>query len=161
MPSGTFFIDSFSFFTDVDCCIHIPVHPISTFTNIHSIRQCQFLFLMSAYTADLAGCKITVYFYKMFSAFFQLVSQHEQKLTVPVILHTFPKVQPSGHSLQIQIFHTYCIISYAGNLFSGSLSFHDIKLPFFSVSDSSGFLFHSGRAFSVLLQVFSLLFCKT
>ena len=22
MPSGTFFIDSFSFFTDVDCCIH-------------------------------------------------------------------------------------------------------------------------------------------
>ena len=112
VPSGTFFIDSFSFFTDVDCCIHIPVHPVSTFTNIHSIRQCQFLFLMSAYTADLAGCKITVYFYKMFSAFFQLLSQHEQKLTVPVILHTFPKVQPSGHSLHIQIFHTYCIISF-------------------------------------------------
>ena len=38
---------------------------------------------------------------------------------------------------------------------------HILKLPFFSVSDSSGFLFHSGRAFSVLLQVFSLLFCKT
>ena len=48
----------------------------------------------------------------MFSTFFQLVSQHEQKLPVPVILHTFPKVQPSGHSLQIQIFHTYCIISF-------------------------------------------------
>lgn len=40
VPSGTFFIDPFSFFPDVDCCIHIPVHPVSTFTDIHSIRQC-------------------------------------------------------------------------------------------------------------------------
>ena len=70
-------------------------------------------FLMSAYTADLAGCKITVYFYKMFSALFQLVSKHGQKLPVPVILHAFPKMQASGHSLQVQIFHAYCIISFS------------------------------------------------
>ena len=113
VPSGTFFIDSFSFFTDVDCCIHIPVHPISTFTNIHSIRQCQFLFLMSTYTANLARCKITVYLYKMFPTLFQFVSQHGQKLPIPIILHAFPKMQPSGHSLQIQIFHAYCIISFS------------------------------------------------
>ena len=94
VPSGTFFIDPFSFFPDVDCCIHIPVHPISTSTNIHSIRQCQFLFLMSAYTADLAGCKITVYFYKMFSAFFQLVSQHGRNCPYPLSC-AFPKMQAS------------------------------------------------------------------
>ena len=73
MPSGTFFIKSFSFFPDIDCRIHIPVHPVSTLTDILSIRQCQFLFLMSAYTADLAGYKITVYFYKILSTLFQFV----------------------------------------------------------------------------------------
>ena len=113
VPSGTFFIDSFSFFSDIDCCIHIPIHPVSTFTDIYSIRQCQFLFLMSTYTANLARCKITVYLYKMCPALFQVVSQHGQKLPVPVILYAFPKMQPSGHSLQVQIFHAYCIISFS------------------------------------------------
>ena len=36
-PSGTFFINPFSFFSDIDCCIHIPIHPVSTFTDIHSL----------------------------------------------------------------------------------------------------------------------------
>ena len=67
---------------------------------------------MSAYTADLAGCKITVYFYKMFSAFFQLVSKHEQKLPVPVILYPFPKVQalrtfPSDSDLPHILHHIF------------------------------------------------------
>ena len=65
VPLGTFFIDPFSFFADIDCCIHIPIHPVSTFTDIYSIRQCQFLFLMSTYTANLARCKITVYLYQV------------------------------------------------------------------------------------------------
>ena len=112
MPSDTFFIKSFSFFPDIDCRIHIPVHPVSTLTDILSIRQCQFLFLMSAYTADLAGCKITVYFYKILSTLFQFVPQHGQELPVPIILQALSKMQASGHALQVQIFHTYRIISF-------------------------------------------------
>ena len=125
-PSGTFFINPFSFFSDIDCCIHIPIHPVSTFTDIHSVRQCQFLFLMSTYTANLARCKITFYLYKMFSALFQFVSRHGQKLPIPVILHAFPKMQPSGHSLQIQIFHAYCIEALSKTGTDFSFHFSDI-----------------------------------
>ena len=67
---------------------------------------------MSAYTADLAGCKITVYFYKILSTLFQFVSQHGQELPVPIILHALSKMQASGHALQVQIFYTYRIISF-------------------------------------------------
>ena len=135
MPSGTFFIDPFSFFPDVDCCIHIPVHPISTSTNIHSIRQCQFLFLMSAYTADLTGCKITVYFDQIFSSFLQFIFQHRQKQAISIIMYTFSKMKSSCHPFQIQIFHAYCIeaLSKTGKVFSGWLpaDCHRFQFPFF------------------------------
>ena len=61
------FIDPFSFFSDIDCCIHIPIHPVSTFTDtFYPTMPILFFFLMSTYTANLARCKITVYLYKMF-----------------------------------------------------------------------------------------------
>ena len=65
---------------------------------------------MPAYTAYLAGCKISVYFYQIFSTFFQLISKHGKELTISVILYPFSKVQTSGYPFQVQIFHTYRII---------------------------------------------------
>ena len=65
---------------------------------------------MSAYAAYLTGCKISVYFYQIFSTFFQLISKHGKELTVSVILYPFSEMQASGYSLQVQILHTYCII---------------------------------------------------
>ena len=67
---------------------------------------------MSAYAAYLTGCKITVYFYKIFPTFFQLISKHRKELPISVILYPFSKVQTSGYPFQVQIFHTYCIISF-------------------------------------------------
>ena len=34
LPLRTLFIYLFSFFQDIDSCIHIPVHPVSTFTYV-------------------------------------------------------------------------------------------------------------------------------
>ena len=65
---------------------------------------------MPAYTAYLAGCKISVYFYQIFSAFFQLISKHGKEPTVSVILYPFSEMQTSGYPLQVQILHTYRVI---------------------------------------------------
>ncbi len=51
---------------------------------------------MSAYAAYLTGCKISVYFYQIFSTFFQLISKHGKELTVSVILYPFSEMQASG-----------------------------------------------------------------
>ena len=34
VPLRTLFIYLFSFFQDIDSCIHIPIHPVSTFTYV-------------------------------------------------------------------------------------------------------------------------------
>ena len=65
---------------------------------------------MSTYAAYLTGCKISVYFYQIFSTFFQLISKHGKELTVSVILYPFSEMQTSGYPLQVQILHTYCVI---------------------------------------------------
>ena len=65
---------------------------------------------MSAYAAYLTGCKISVYFYQIFSTFFQLISKHGKELTVSVILYPFSEMQASGYPLQVQILHTYRVI---------------------------------------------------
>ena len=87
-------------------------------------------------------------------------THYPARLSQDAALRTFPADSDLPRILH-HIFQQAPCLTYAGNLFSGSLSIHDIKQPFSSVSDSSGFLFHSGKDFSAPLQVFSLLFCKT
>ena len=106
----TFFIYLFSFFQDLDSRIHIPIHPVSTFTYVCPFWQSQFFLSVPTYAAYLTGCKITVYFYKIFPTFFQLISKHRKELPISVILYPFSKVQTSGYPFQVQIFHTYRII---------------------------------------------------
>ena len=65
---------------------------------------------MSAYATYLTGWKISVYFYQIFSAFFQLISEHGKELAISVILYPFSEMQASGYPFQVQIFHTYRII---------------------------------------------------
>ena len=67
-------------------------------------------FLFPHTLSYLTGCKITVYFYKIFPTFFQLISKHRKELPISVILYPFSKVQISGYPFQVQIFHTYRII---------------------------------------------------
>ena len=64
---------------------------------------------MSAYAAYLTGCKISVYFYQIFSTFFQLISKHGKELTVSVILYPFSEMQASGYPLQVQILHLFLV----------------------------------------------------
>ena len=74
------------------------------------------------------------------------ISKHGNELTVSVILYPFSKAWPQAIPLQVQILHTYCVIVFCKAVAelmleipsSGSLSFHDIKQPFSSVSDSYG-----------------------
>ena len=98
------------FFPNVDRCVFVSVHHISTVTSVYALRQLQLLFYLSAYAAFLAGRKETVDLYQFLSPLLKLICQNITEHPITVIHDTLSKMKTPAHGFHIQIFHSHCII---------------------------------------------------
>ena len=113
------------FFTDIDCCIFIPVHDASTVTAINPFGKLQLFFHVSAHAASFAGWKESVNLYQFLSLLLQLICQNIAKHPVTVIHDALSKIQTPAHGFHVKIFHSCRIVGIC-NL-SGQLM--DIVFP--------------------------------